>query len=318
MIEQLADSHGILLRRDAVLSGVDDNALHRAVKTQRIVRIRQGVYVVTPVWKAASRLDRYRLLIEGVRQLYDDSVALSHTSACIEYGGPNWGLDLRKVHLTHLSGRGERSGARVVHHRGIVRAGDITRQNARWITSPARTAMDTASIALANRDGTRRDASVAVLDYFQQRGLTTREELDAVFHGMWAWPDTLGLHATLHLSDGKAESVGETRFRMFCKRHGIPAPVAQYEVRHPSGHVAGRVDFAWPERKSMAEFDGVSKYLRLRRPGETLEETILREKRREDQLREITGWLMIRIIWNDLAHPQELAHRIHRLFAQAA
>lgn len=318
MIEHLADPHGILLRRNAVRSGVDDNALYRAVRSERIVRIRQGIYVLTPVWQEASRLERYRLLIEGVRQLYDDSVALSHTSACIEYGGPAWGMDLRDVHLTHLSGNGERSGARVIHHRGVCRVGDVTRQQGRWITSAARTAMDTASLALTGPGNSGRDAAVAVLDYFQQRGLTTHQELEAVFQGMWAWPDTLGLYPAFQLSDGKAESVGETRFRMLCKRQRLPDPVAQYEIRHPAGHVAGRVDFAWPERKTMGEFDGVSKYLRLRKRGETLEQTILREKNREDHLREITGWLMIRVIWNDLAYPEELANRILRVFAQAA
>ncbi|WP_322936381.1 type IV toxin-antitoxin system AbiEi family antitoxin domain-containing protein [Nocardioides bizhenqiangii] len=311
MLEWLADAHGVLLRRDAVESGIDDNALRRAVLTGRIVRLRQGAYVLAPVWEAADRVGRHRLLVVAVRKQYGNDVALSHTSANIEQGGPSWGLDLRAVHLTNLYGVGERSSAKVVHHRGICRAGDITCLDGGWITAPARTAMDTACIS-------SRDPAVVVLDYFQQSGLATREQLEQVLASMKATPGSLSLLPKLRLSDGKAESVGETRSRLLFRNEGLPAPIAQYEIRHPAGHVAGRVDFAWPERKVMAEFDGVQKYLRLRRKGESLEEAILREKAREDHLREITGWLMVRLVWADLDHPAVTANRILRAFAQAA
>lgn len=311
MLEWLADAHGVLLRSDAVQSGIDDNALRRAVQAGRIVRLRQGAYALAPVWQAADRVGRHRLLVVAVRRQYGDDVALSHTSACIEQGGPNWGLDLSAAHLTNLYGVGERKAAKIVHHRGVCRVGDITRLDGGWITSPARTAMDTACIAA-------QEPAVAVLDYFQQSGLATREELDQVLAMMRATPDSLPLLLKLQLSDGKAESVGETRTRLLCKNQGLPAPTAQFEIYHHAGRLAGRVDFAWPERKVMLEFDGVQKYLRLRRQGETIEEAVLREKAREDLLRELTGWLMIRLVWADLADPVRTANRIRRAFAQAA
>lgn len=311
MLEWLADEHGVLLRRDAAASGIDDNALRRAVHSGRIVRLRQGAYVLGPVWHSTGKVGRHRLLVIAVRRQYGDNVALSHTSACIEQGGPNWGLDLDAVHLTNLFGVGERRCAKVVHHRGVCRVDDITRLDGGWITSPARTAMDTACIA-------EREPAVAVLDFFQQRGLATREQLEQVLASMISTPDTLSLLLKLELSDGKAESVGETRTRMLCKNERLPAPVAQFDVLYPSGLVAGRVDFAWPDRKVMLEFDGIQKYLRLRRKGETIEQAILREKAREDLLRELTGWLMIRLVWEDLDHPTATANRIVRKFAQAA
>ncbi|MEZ0580720.1 type IV toxin-antitoxin system AbiEi family antitoxin domain-containing protein [Nocardioides sp. MH1] len=314
MFELLADSQGILLRRDVVASGIDDAALRRAVQVGRLVRIRQGAYVLSAVWNQLDRLARYRALTSAVLQLYDDPaspVALSHTSANIEQGGPSWGLDLSAVHLTHLNETGDRSSAKVIHHRGTCRVNDLSRMDGRWITSPARTAMDTASIA-------PRAAGVAVLDDYQRRGLATREELEIVLTAMKLWPDTLGLLRILQLSDGKAESVGETRTRLLCRSQGLPAPVPQFEIFHPSGRLAGRVDFAWPDRRTMLEFDGMQKYLRLRRAGETIEQTVLREKAREDRLRELTGWLMIRLVWADLEHPEATAARIRRMFAQAA
>ena len=53
----------------------------------------------------------------------------------------------------------------------------------------------------------------------------------------------------------------------------------------------------------MMEFDGDAKYLSLRRPGETIEQCVMREKAREDLLRRLTGWQLIRVIWADLDRP---------------
>ena len=311
MVIHLAGAEGVLLRRVAHEAGYDDNYLRREVRAKRLVRIRQGVYVVAPVWHQSDSVDRHRLLSLGVMMLYGDDVALSHTSACIEQGGPSWGLPLDNAHLTSLYGIGERTAAHVTHHRGRLLVDDVTRNHGHWITSPTRTALDTASIS-------PRDAAVCVLDWFQQQGLTDRASLERGFTRMKDWPDTLALHMMLHLSDGRAESVGETRTRLLLKDAGMPVPTPQVEIRHPSGLLAGRVDFAWPSHRLMLEFDGRSKYLRHRRPNETLEQSIFREKAREDLLRELTGWFMIRLVWADLEDPVRTANRIRRALERSA
>lgn len=311
MIEYLVNGHGILLRRDAVAAGVDDNALRRAVDAGYLVRLRQGVYALAAVWEAAGPIDRHRLLLEGVRLLYDDNVAASHVSACVEQGGPTWGLDLSVVHLTSLTGKGERSAGKVVHHRGTCLASDITRDDQGWITAPARTALDTACLV-------NQESAVAVVDWYLQTRLTTIQDLRQMHARMTEWPESLGLHRVLALVDGKAESVGETRTRLMCRTHGLPAPIPQYEIRDHNGRLAGRVDFAWPEFRVILEFDGMIKYHRFRRPGETIEQMVMREKQREDLLRELTGWTMIRITWADLARPEATVARILRAMQIAA
>ncbi|WP_436699812.1 type IV toxin-antitoxin system AbiEi family antitoxin domain-containing protein [Nocardioides sp. BYT-33-1] len=311
MLEYLVDGSGILLRRDAIAAGCDDNVLKRAVRSGFLVRIRQGCYVLRSVWEQADAVERHRLLLDAVRQLYDDRVAASHLSACLEHGGPNWGLDLSAVHLTNLYGKGERTSARVIHHRGEVRVEDVTRDSQGWLTAPARTALDTASLL-------RQEPGVAVVDWYVQTGLTSLVQLFDLFGRMRTWPHTLHLHRVLALADGKAESVGETRTRLMLRAHRVPPPIPQYEIRHPSGQLAGRVDFAWPEFKVMLEFDGMVKYHRHRRPGESIEEMVIREKQREDRLRELTGWVMIRISWGDLANPDATVARILRAMRLAA
>ncbi|MCR1782998.1 type IV toxin-antitoxin system AbiEi family antitoxin domain-containing protein [Nocardioides carbamazepini] len=311
MLESMLDENGILLRRDAIAMGADDNFLRRALRAGHIVRIRQGAYTLRERWESASSVEQHSLLLASVRKLYGDTVAASHVSASVEQGGPTWGLDLSSAHVTSLDGTSERNQAKVVHHRGVCRVGDVTRDATGWITAPTRTALDTASLAA-------QEPAVAVLDWFLQAGLTTRPELEVTFAAMKHWPDTLALHRVLQLADGAAESVGETRTRLLCRREGLPIPVPQLEIHHPSGRLAGRVDFAWPERRVMLEFDGLQKYHRLRRPGETIEQMVMREKHREDLLRELTGWVMIRLVWADLDRPRTTSERILHCFAIAA
>lgn len=304
MIEQLADSRGVVLRREAIAAGLNDNWLARMVKAKELARVRQGAYVLRQRWTDADKVARHLMLAGAVMRQYDGRpVAASHATACVMHGGPNWGLDLTRVHLTSLVGTSERNQAKVVHHRGVCRVGDVSRQEGHWVTAPARTALDTASLV-------GRDAGVCVLDWYLHEGLATWSELVTGFHAMKEWPDTLGLHRTLQLCDGRSESVGETRLRLLIRDLGLPPPVLQWDVFHPDGRLAGRVDMAWPELGLMLEFDGRAKYRKYLRPGESIEDAVLREKAREDLLRELTGFRMIRVVWQDLDNLESTGRRI--------
>ncbi|HWJ09812.1 MAG TPA: hypothetical protein VNS46_10575 [Nocardioides sp.] len=312
MIELFADAAGIVLRRDVVAALGDDKALIRALHNGSVLRLRQGAYVLTAIWQAAARTERHGLLSHAVQRQYGDHVALSHVSAHLEMGGPDWGLDLTDAHVTHLDGRGgRRRSAKVVHHHGMCVVDDVTRTADGWMTAPTRTALDTASIAA-------RDPAVAVLDWHLNQELTTLDQLQRGFERMTCWPNTLHLQMALRLTDPLSESVAESRARLLFREQGIPRPESQFRVLHPSGRLAGRVDFAWPDRKAMCEVDGLVKYLGRRRPGETIEQTVIREKRREDLLRELTGWTMIRLIWADLDVPRSTGARMRQFLRIAA
>jgi hypothetical protein len=242
--------------------------------------------------------------------MYDDQVVVSHASAVALHGGPLWGLDLTNVHLTHFTGSG-RKQSRIVHHRGELRVGDVTRLAGHWLTTPARAVMETATIASS-------EVCLSIANDFLQRGLTTRPELQRAQDAMTEWPRSISHHPIVHLADPRVESVGESRGLHMFWRFGLPAPELQWEVRAPDGRLIGRVDFAWPKHRLIVEFDGVEKYHRYRRPGETIEEAVLREKRREDAIREATGWIVIRLTWADLATPDVTIARIRRAMSLAA
>ena len=310
MIERLLNETGVVLRREVLEAGLDDRWLLRQVKNGSLVRVRQGVYVEREQWQQADRTAQHRLLSVGVLRLYDDRVALSHISAAVAFGAPTWQVPLHEVHLTNLFGRGERAAARVRHHRGECRAGDVTRLHGHWTTAAARTALDAASLL-------GRNPGVCVLDWFRRNRLTSYDELADVFASRATWANTLGLRRQLVLSDDGSESVGETRLRLIMHDTRLPRPKVQYEVCFPDGTVAGTCDLALPEHRLLIEFDGMIKYRRLLRPGESITDAVVREKSREDLLRELSGCSMIRFVWADLDRPNEVEARIRRMMSRA-
>jgi hypothetical protein len=80
-----------------------------------------------------------------------------------------------------------------------------------------------------------------------------------------------------------------------------------------AGAVIGRVDFGWPELRTIGEFDGLVKYGRTLRPDQDPVEVLVAEKLREDALRAedlgVTRW-----IWSDLARFAPIAARIRSSF----
>ena len=310
MVLELATTTGLILRRDAVVAGYDDNYLGRLVRAGAIVRIRQGAYAVAPVWRDLDERGRHLLLASAVMLQYDDHVALSHDSAALAWSGPTHALELDSVHVTHFGGGGRRA-AGVVHHEGACRVGDVSRLDGHWITSPGRTVLDVAA-----RHGV--EAGVVLGDDLVHRGLTSVSELRTLAAPMEFWPSTLTQRLVLDLIDGRSESVGETLVRLLCRNLRLPRPDLQFEVRTPGGRLVGRADFAWHGEKLLGEFDGRAKYLRHRRPGESIGEAVLREKRREDEMRELTGYRMIRFVWADLYAVARTAARLSRMLATAA
>ena len=285
-------------------------ALHRFVRSGHLERIRQGAYVLSDHWRTADRLQRHLLLCRAVMRQYGDEVALSHASAAVVLGGPDWGLDLDEAHLLHLRGGGRRA-ARVVHHHGGVRVGDLTRVGTTWITSPTRTVLDVA----ATRGPL---AGLVQANHFLHAGAMTKELLvQAASTQLW-WPGTLAHHPVLHLADSRIESVGETLSFNFFWANGLPLPQLQWPIYRADGSLAGRCDFCWPELGVLGEFDGLMKYHRFRRPGETIEQMVIREKRREDELRELSGFRMMRWDWQDLETREVTAARMRRVLLPAA
>ncbi|WP_256841679.1 hypothetical protein [Ornithinimicrobium cryptoxanthini] len=104
------------------------------------------------------------------------------------------------------------------------------------------------------------------------------------------------------LADGRIESVGESRMRFVCIVGGIEV-VPQATIRDEQGTFVARVDFLVRGTNVVLEFDGRVKY------ADATGRALWDEKRREDRLRAL-GYVVVRVIWTDLADPMALVARI--------
>ncbi len=156
--------------------------------------------------------------------------------------------------------------------------------------------------------------AVAIGDAALVSGLPVSELADVAARCL-GWPGMGNARQALEFMDARSESVGESVSRVAMWEVGVATPTLQYEVFGLDGRLVGRSDFAWPEFRTLGEFDGRIKYGRLLNDGQTAGVVIVDEKRSEDALREL-GWQIVRWLWEDLRHPQVLRERLERAFAR--
>jgi hypothetical protein len=305
------EQQGFFSRAMARDVGYDDKAVGLMVRTKSWHRFRRGYYCLTDIWNGLDVVARHLVRCRAVlHSVGDERVALSHVSGLVAHGIDVWGYPLDRVHVTRLDGASSRLEGDVVHHRGASTSADIVEGDDLRVFTPARCAIE---------HGTRTSSESALVsfDAALHAGHCTIDDLAASFQRMGDWPGARHLHIPLRMADGAAESVGESRGRWLFWTSGLPAPLLQYEVRDGNGELRGVCDWCWPERRTMGEFDGRTKYGRLLRPGLEPGDVVFAEKRREDELRELTGMSMVRLVWEDYERPRVTAARLSRLLGVA-
>jgi len=301
----------VWLRRHAVADGYSDKDIARLVREKQWHRVRRGAYASGELWRSLSPEDRHRLLGRAVLLTAHPSSALSHVSAAVEWGGDTWDLDLGQVHLTRTDGKSGRREAGLVHHRGLLSEDQVRVVNGVRVTAAPRALAETCTVTDVER-------ALVVVNSLLHQGTTTPKELSAEADVSRFWPGSLTTDLVLRLADPRIESVLESRALHFFWSQHLPRPELQVEVYDESGRLVGSADFAWPKLGVFAETDGRFKYRSLRRDGESLEDFLLREKRREELICQLTGWVCIRIMWEDLARPQLLARRVRKMLESRA
>lgn len=301
---QYLHPNGLFLRREALAHGYDDRDLGRAVRAGTVTRMRQGTYVATPTWELADEVARHLLRAQGVSLTHDHRVALSHTTGALAYGLRLWGPDLSQIHVNRLESTTARRESDVSYHRDRWHPDDIYALDEMLVMDPVRCALAAASL-------TSLEGAVVILDSLIDLDLGDEHSLMAAFAQTTRSPFRRRLQVAVRLMRRGAQSVGETRTRHLFWYFHLPAPVLQYAV-YDGDRLVGITDFAWPEYNLLGEFDGKTKYGRLLKPGETPGDAVFREKRREDDLRDVTGMRMIRYTYGDLFVPRTTAERTRR------
>ena len=145
----------------------------------------------------------------------------------------------------------------------------------------------------------------------------TPDDLASAMHRSQRRPGVAAARRAAALLDGRSESPGESTSRVVLAELGLPVPQLQYEARDARGRLVGWADFDWEEHRTLGEFDGKIKYGRLVKVGETAQDVVYQEKRREDALRDL-GWQVVRWGWSDLRAGDALAERLRRAFRRGA
>ncbi|WP_139980902.1 hypothetical protein [Nocardioides litoris] len=302
------------LRRELVVQGWSDRALLCGVRDRQLARPRRGAYSPYDGFVALDRLGRHAVTSRAVLAQADVPVALSHLSAAVWFGAPEWGLDLSEVHVTRFDRRSGRREAGVVQHRGALLPGDLVEVHGLPMVSPTR-----AAIELTTAVDT--EVGLAQVNHLLHTRQTTPEALRERLDLMRDWPETLRTEIVLRLADPRIESVLESRFVHFCYRNSLPRPEPQVEVRcDETGDLLACLDFVWKagrRRPKYAELDGKVKYGELLRPGQTAADVVLREKERDKMVKRRTGMDGERFRWADLEPAREAitAERVRRLLA---
>ena len=307
-LKLLADGQGgVYTRAQAADCGYTPGQIQDRIQDGRWERIRYGQYAeavdlshLAP-WDQQTLRHR-RLAHAALNSMRPGTVAVSHQSALALHGVPLWGQDLDEVHLSRLDQhRGGRiSGVR--HHRGKLTEADLTVVGGLPVTTVLRALFEAACTSsfgagVISADAVRRDHPIDPQDL--QRLMEVTE----------FWPGSAMARAVLRFSDPLSESVGESRLRVLMQNYGLPAPMLQVVFTDADGFVA-RVDFYFPDQRTVVEFDGLVKY------AGGMPETLIQEKVREDRLRAL-GLQVVRTTWSDLDHPARVVNRIRQAFARA-
>jgi hypothetical protein len=290
----------VLSAAEAGARGVDHDVLAPAVRSGTLVRVRRGVYADGASWRESSEVQRHLVRVRAAARVLDDPL-FSHRSAAAVWDIPVLGRWSELVEVTVGPAAGGRSRNGVRRRTSTVMPPAVLREGVR-VTPPETTAVDLA------RTESFASALVAV-DHVMRGLVRDRAALTGALDRLGPGWGVRRARRVLAAADPLAESPGESLSRARMIEHGLPSPVLQHVVTDTRGAV-GRVDFWWPDRLLVGEFDGRLKY-RVGGVGDTraLEERVWAEKLREDRLRAL-GLSVVRWTWADALDGGRLVRRL--------
>ena len=291
----------LVLRRTALAQGWSDDELDRRQRRGELTRIRPGAYAPPP--GSADPALRHRLQITATLAALRRPAVVSHQSAAVLHGLLLWGVPLGRVHVTRRPPASSEVGRLLRCHVARLADDDVVSVDGVAVTSPLRTAVDLARTLPF-------ESAVALLDAALYRRRLSHGELTARAADLGRMPGARAAARAVQFSDGRSESVGESRSRVLLHRIGLSPSTLQLEIDTPVSVAVGRTDFAWEAERVVGEFDGRVKYGRLLRPGQDPGDAVFEEKRREDAIRD-EDWGVVRWTWSELT-PHVLGPRVHR------
>jgi hypothetical protein len=270
------------------------------VRRGEVVEVYPGVYATVKLASTGQEKWPHALLaLAALLATTSRQAVASHESAARIHG-----LDLLNdppdgmVTLTRPPGSYTGRGRRIRFRAADLPDCDVTRCHEVRVTTPARTVVDFAR-------GTSFMEAVVAADSALRLSKTTRAEMEAVLARCGHWPGIERARRVVAFADARAESVLESCARVVFHEHGLPPPELQAYIDTPERPY--RVDFYWPQFRTIAEADGLKKY-------QTSGRAIYQLHR--DQLLRETRNHIVHFTWRELFHDQlETLSRITRCFS---
>jgi hypothetical protein len=316
----------LFTRLDARARGWTRDQVEWAASSGRWQRLRRGMYAERAHYSSLEPVARHLLDCRAAVHAHDERHVLSHLSAALSYGlpapldGPG-----RPTLTIGAPGASTDRQADLVVQVASLRDQDVASWREGRRTRPARTVAD------CLRHLPARDA-VAIADAAVRQGLTDLARIEEVLRWQEGWPYLARGRAAYALVDPRRENWLESASAVTLHIFGIPLAVPQVEVYDERGVFIGRVDSYWQGHATVGEADGRAKYSLSDRLGnggpsepsepkpspselaDVIRRSLIREKEREDRLRDV-GLEVVRWSMGDIARrPQEVADAVRRAF----
>lgn len=255
-----------------------------AVNTGVLERVWQGIYCL------GEPTDQLRL--QGLDLSCGRPVAV-----CLATAASMFGFDTEQPDVLHVLDPPRcalRSADGLVVHRRD--GAPLVVVNGRRATSAAWTAIEVAR-------GLRRPRALATLDAALRSGTCSRPELWRAAVEQKGRRGIVAVRDLLPVADPRSESPMESEARLAMLDGGLPVPELQYEIIDGNGDLR-RLDFAWPDARVAAEYDGVAWH--------SGPEAMSRDRRRFNALADI-DWTLVPIVFDDVRYAaQQMVVRIER------
>lgn len=312
----LARARTLLHSREHMLDGGrTERELHAMVSDGTIIRVRRGWYAHAADWNDLWNEGRHLLrVLAVVRSSGGTSPVYCGVSAAVLLGLPLYRLAPQAVHVVIQGTRHGRTRANVVHHNVEVSPNEIVEIDGIRLSSLDRTVLDlacssTPEAALSCADAALRTVAVQG----QQQDPELAERWHQRLRARAAAVSVRGIRqarSLLDFADGRAQLPGESVSRLQLRRLGFTDIELQTRVVGPRGEEYW-MDFAFRGARVFGEFDGRGKYLDAQLRGDkTADSVVLEEKAREDAVRGVTGWGVVRWESEHIDTPDALGMRL--------
>jgi very-short-patch-repair endonuclease len=279
---------GVITTSDLLGLGVTASALRTLTRRGELRSLGRGAYATKQLaeWLAAVPAGDVLLRAAGAIATAGPGSVVSHHTAAQIHGLQMYAKAPAPVQITRPPGLGSKSGKPGVQvHTARLPDSHVGVRLIVPVTSVARTVVDLARASAFS-------AGVVVADSALRQKLASRKDLRAVVADCMKWPGIKNAAKVVEFADAAAESPLESLARVVFAEGGLRPPQLQVEIS--DGEFIGRVDFLWPEYRTIVEVDGAIKY--------AIDPARARDQLRRDSRLRRAGYELEHFEWRDIIH----------------